>query len=90
MLESFLSVASAVTGVFLVMSMGGLARHWKWFTSEVDKSLAGFTSNVLMPALFFSRIMSDDRLSMHLDASNLTVEFRITDKIGNKHGLPRG
>lgn len=68
MLDSFLSVATAVTGVFLVMSMGGLARHWKWFTSEVDKSLAGFTSNVLMPSLFFSRIMSDNRLSMHLDA----------------------
>ena len=68
MLASFLSVASAVTGVFLVMSMGGLARHWKWFTSEVDKSLAGFTSNVLMPSLFFSRIMSDSRLSMHWDA----------------------
>ena len=68
MQDQLLSIASTVTGVFLVMAMGGLARHWKWFTSDVDRSLAGFTANVLMPALFFHKIMSDENLSMHVDA----------------------
>jgi predicted permease len=68
MREQLLSIASTVIGVFLVMAMGGIARHLKWFTSDVDRSLAGFTANVLMPSLFFHRIMTDRDLSMHLDA----------------------
>lgn len=68
MRPELLSVASTVTSVFLVMVIGGLARHLKWFTSEVDRSLAGFTASVLMPSLFFHRIMSDKNLSMRLDA----------------------
>jgi predicted permease len=68
MQPEFLSVASTVASVFLVMAVGGLARKWKWFTSEVDRSLAGFTALVLMPALFFHRIMTDRNLSMQLDA----------------------
>jgi hypothetical protein len=68
MQQQWLHIASTVTGVFLVMAMGGVARHVKWFTSEVDRSLASFTASVLMPALFFHRIMSDGNLSMHADA----------------------
>ena len=68
MAEQWLELASAVTGVFLVMLIGGLARHWKWFTKEVDQSLATFTSYVLMPSLFFHRIILDRNLSSDLDA----------------------
>jgi malate permease and related proteins len=64
----FLSIASTVSGVFLVMAMGGFARYKKWFTSEVDRSMAGFTSNVLIPSLFFHRIMTDTKLSTNLEA----------------------
>jgi predicted permease len=61
-------VASTVLSVFLVMSVGALARYLKLFTSEVDRSLAAFTAWVLMPALFFHRILTDPHLSMSIDA----------------------
>jgi predicted permease len=68
MLDRWFETASAVLGVFLVMGMGGLARHLRWFSKEVDRSLASFTSYVLMPCLFFDRIIHDPSLSAHLDA----------------------
>ncbi len=68
MLEQWFELVSAVTGVFLVMFVGGLARRWKWLTKEVDQSLATFTSFVLMPSLFFHRIIIDRDLSTDLDA----------------------
>ena len=66
--SSFLSIATTVSGVFLVMAVGAIARYLKWFTSEVDRSLAGFTTNVLLPAFFFHRIMTDTKLSANLSA----------------------
>lgn len=65
---SFLNIATTVSGVFLVMAMGALARYLKWFTSEVDRSMAGFTSNVLMPSFFFHRIMTDPKISTNVEA----------------------
>lgn len=62
------SVVSTVASVFLVMSVGGLARKWKWIASDADRSLAVFTKSVLMPSLFFHRIMTDPALSMRIDA----------------------
>ena len=61
--SNFLSIATAVSGVFLVMFVGAFARYMKWFTSEVDRSLAAFTSNVLLPSYFFQRIMTDPKLT---------------------------
>jgi len=66
--SNFLSIATTVSGVFLVMAVGAIARYLKWFTSEVDRSLAGFTTNVLLPAFFFHRIMTDTKLSASLSA----------------------
>lgn len=66
--SNYISIATTVAGVFLVMAMGALARYLKWFTSEVDRSMAGFTSNVLLPAFFFHRIMTDSKLSNDLAA----------------------
>jgi predicted permease len=63
-----LSVVSTVGSVFLVMTVGGLARKWKWIASDADRSLAVFTKSVLMPSLFFHRIMTDPGLSMRMDA----------------------
>ena len=68
MLDRWFDTASAVAGVFLVMGVGGLARYLRWFSKEVDRSLASFTSFVLMPCLFFHRIIKDPSLSAHLDA----------------------
>jgi predicted permease len=66
--SNFLSIATTVSGVFLVMAVGAFARYMKWFTSEVDRSLAGFTTNVLLPAFFFHRVMTDSKLSTNLSA----------------------
>ncbi|MFN6128151.1 MAG: AEC family transporter [Planctomycetota bacterium] len=63
-----LSVLSTVGSVFLVIAVGGLARKWKWIASDADRSLAILTKSVLMPALFFHRIMTDPNLSMRMDA----------------------
>lgn len=63
-----LSVISTVVSVFMVMSVGGLARKWNWIASDSDRSLAVLTKSVLMPALFFHRIMTDRALSMQIDA----------------------
>ena len=53
MWERWFDTASAVVGVFLIMGVGGLARYMRWFSKEVDRSLASFTSYVLMPCLYF-------------------------------------
>lgn len=63
---SFFGIATTVSGVFLVMAVGAFARYMKWFTSEVDRSLAAFTTNVLLPSFFFHRIMTDTKLSTSL------------------------
>ena len=65
---SFFGIATTVSGVFLVMAVGAFARYMKWFTSEVDRSLAAFTTNVLLPSFFFHRIMTDTKLSTNLSA----------------------
>ncbi len=64
----FLSIASTVLGVFLVMAVGAVARRVALFTNDVDRSLAAFVTNILMPSLFFHRIMTDTTLSMNIDA----------------------
>jgi len=61
--SNLFSIATTVSGVFLVMAVGAFARYMKWFTSEVDRSLAGFTTTVLLPSFFFHRIMTDPKLS---------------------------
>jgi predicted permease len=71
--NNFINIATTVSGVFLVMAMGALARHLKWFTSEVDRSMAGFTANVLLPSFFFHRIMTDPKLSTSLNAWTPTL-----------------
>ena len=63
---NFFGIATTVSGVFLVMAVGAFARYMKWFTSEVDRSLAAFTTNVLLPSFFFHRIMTDTKLSTSL------------------------
>lgn len=66
--SNFLSIATTVSGVFLVMAVGAFARYMKWLTSEADRSLAGFTTNALLPSFFFHRIMTDTKLSASLTA----------------------
>lgn len=54
-------ITSRVLGVFLVMIAGAVGRRLQWLTSESDKSLASLTANVLLPALFFERIVQSDQ-----------------------------
>jgi predicted permease len=53
------SIAATVLGVFLVMAVGALSRYLKWLTSDVDRYLAAFLANVLLPSFFFHRILTD-------------------------------
>jgi predicted permease len=53
------SIAATVFGVFLVMAVGAFSRYLKWLTSEVDRYLAAFLANVLLPSFFFHRILTD-------------------------------
>lgn len=53
-------ITSRVLGVFLVMVAGAVGRHLNWLTSESDRSLAKLTANVLLPALFFHRILTSN------------------------------
>lgn len=50
------------------MAVGAFARHRKILSSEVDRSLASFSANVLLPAFFFNRIMVDKNLSVDLSS----------------------
>ncbi|MFO0013192.1 MAG: AEC family transporter [Planctomycetota bacterium] len=68
MQPELLSVVSTVASVFLVIAVGALARKWKCLANDVDRSLAILTKSVLMPALFFHRIMTDPNVSMEFDA----------------------
>jgi predicted permease len=57
-MTDFWLVSSRVAGVFLVMVAGAVGRKLNWLTSESDRSLAKLTANVLLPALFFHRIVT--------------------------------
>ncbi|SMP71416.1 hypothetical protein SAMN06265222_11448 [Neorhodopirellula lusitana] len=55
-------IVSSVLGVFCVIGVGGFCRNRRWLTNEADFSLAKITANVLIPALFFDRIINDPTL----------------------------
>jgi predicted permease len=56
-------ITSRVLGVFLVMLVGAIGRRLGWLTSESDRSLARLAANLLLPALFFHRILTSDTFS---------------------------
>lgn len=60
-------ITSRVLGVFLVMAVGALARRAHWLSSQSDRSLATLTANVLLPALFFHRIVTSSQFSSLTD-----------------------
>ncbi|MGV3485402.1 MAG: malate permease, partial [Planctomycetaceae bacterium] len=57
-MNDLLPIVLRVTGVFLVMGVGALARKRNWLTRESDASLANLTANVLLPALFLDRVLA--------------------------------
>lgn len=61
-------ITSRVLGVFLVMLVGAIGRRLGWLTSESDRSLARLTANLLLPALFFHRIISSSTFSSISDS----------------------
>ncbi len=61
-MDDFLPIVSRVTGVFLVMGVGALARKLHWLSRESDASLANLTANVLLPALFIDRVLAGSKL----------------------------
>lgn len=61
-MNDLLDIVSRVTGVFLVMGVGALARKRHWLTRESDASLANLTANVLLPALFVDRVLAGSKI----------------------------
>lgn len=59
-MEDLLIIGSRVLGVFLVMFAGAFCRRMHWLTEESDRSLANLTANLLLPALFFERVVMGD------------------------------
>ena len=55
-------IVSSVLGVFLVMGLGAFCRQRRWLTRESDRSLASLAANVLLPSLFFDRIVQGGRM----------------------------
>lgn len=51
-------IIASVLGVALVMATGALCRKLRWLTAQADRSLANLTANVLLPALFFDRVLA--------------------------------
>ena len=60
-MNEFVSIASNVSGVLLVMAIGATARWLGWLSAASDRSLAVMIANVLLPALFLDRITSAGR-----------------------------
>lgn len=56
-------ITSRVLGVFLVMAAGAACRQARWLSREADRSLANLTANLLLPALFFDRVLASPHLS---------------------------
>lgn len=54
-----MKIATRVLAVFAVMAAGVGARRVGWLTREADKSLMRLAVNVMLPCLFFSRVLSD-------------------------------
>ncbi|MCY2975138.1 MAG: AEC family transporter [Planctomycetota bacterium] len=57
-MSEFVSIASNVSGVLMVMAIGAIARWFGWLSAASDRSLAVMIANVLLPALFLDRIAS--------------------------------
>ncbi len=65
--DAWLTISS-VLGVFLLMGLGAFCRHRSWLTREADRSLASLAANVLLPALFFDRIVKGGRFDSLIGA----------------------
>ncbi len=67
-MDDLLPIVSRVTGVFLVMGIGALARKLNWLSREADGSLANLTANVLLPAFFLDRVLEGSKFDSLLVA----------------------
>ncbi|TWU66209.1 AEC family transporter [Crateriforma conspicua] len=67
MIADTYQIFMSVLGVFLVVALGASCRRAGWLTPNADRSLANLTAKVLLPALFFDRILSGDRIASLLD-----------------------
>jgi predicted permease len=62
-MDDLLPIALKVLAVFAVMGAGVGARLVGWLTAEADRSLMKLTVNVLIPCLFFSRVLGAPSLA---------------------------
>lgn len=60
-------IASKVLVVFAIMGSGAVARKLRWLSAESDRSLMKLTVNLLLPCLFFHRVLTDSKLDNATD-----------------------
>src|SRR5271154_6520014 len=60
-MKEFLTLAGAVTPVFLIVAAGLLLRRFNWLTEEADHSLLRICINLLIPALILSSILGNEK-----------------------------
>lgn len=60
-------IASKVLVVFAIMACGAVARVLGWLSSESDRSLMKLTVSLLLPCLFFHRVLTDETMSRAAD-----------------------
>lgn len=61
-MDQLVPIASRVLGVFLIMIAGAACRRVGWLSAQADRSLANLTANVLLPCLFFDRVLNGPQL----------------------------
>lgn len=62
-MELWWPIATKVLAVFAMMGCGVFARVVGWLSAESDRSLMKLTVSILLPSLFFHRILTDERLN---------------------------
>jgi malate permease and related proteins len=60
-------VAYEVLAVYLIVGAGMLLRGVGWLKSEADASVTKFTAFLLIPCLFFSKVVGDEKFNHFLD-----------------------
>lgn len=60
--DDFLPIVASVLGTFMIIAAGAACRAVGWLTPAADSSLAKLTTNVLLPAYFFSNFVASDKL----------------------------
>jgi hypothetical protein len=61
-MKEFLTLAAAVTPIFVIVAAGLVLRRFNWLTEEADRSLLRICIHFLIPALILASILGNEKL----------------------------